>query len=95
MTGADALPQKGYYALGGKTLKYRPAKSQGATPETQMYGAYHGAPWNRFSDAVPFFGGLGAGYTSTANYWEDDVLPGMCKGGQCTNELWEQWTSLI
>ena len=79
LTGADALPQKGYYALGGKTLKYRPAKSQGATPETQMYGAYHGAPWNRFSDAVPFFGGLGAGYTSTANYWEDDVLPGMCK----------------
>ena len=84
LSGGDELPQKGYYALkdgagNGKTLKYRPAKSQGATPETQMYGAYHGAPWNRFSDAVPFFGGLGAGYTSTANYWEDDVLPGMCK----------------
>jgi len=75
----NLTPTKNYYGLGGKTLKYRPAKSQGATPETQMYGAYLGTPWNRWSDTRPFFTGFSSIYTSTGNYWEHDVLPGMCK----------------
>ena len=78
--GADLnRPINTYYALGHKTLKYRPAKSQGASPETQMYSAYFGAPYNRWTDATPFFAGINSVYTSTANHWEGDILPGMCK----------------
>ena len=74
-----ATPKNTYYALNHKTLRYRPAKSQGASPETQMYSAYFGAPYNRWSDSTPFFAGLNSAYTSTGNYWEGDILPGMCK----------------
>ena len=78
-------PKNTYFAFGdgdpgsGKVLKYRPAKSQGASPETQMYGAYLGTPWNRFTDTEKFATGLGTAYHSTGNHWEDDILPGMCK----------------
>ena len=83
-SGADddydtATPKNTYYALNHKTLRYRPAKSQGASPETQMYSAYFGAPYNRWSDSTPFFAGLNSAYNSTGNYWEGDILPGMCK----------------
>ena len=77
--GFGGVPQSTYYALNHKTLRYRPAKSQGASPETQMYSAYFGAPYNRWSDATPFFAGFNSVYTSTGNYWEGDILPGMCK----------------
>ena len=67
-----------YYNL-LRPLRYRPAKSQGASPETQMYGAYLGAPWNRHADYAKAWAGYGSSYVSTGNHWEDDVLPGMCK----------------
>ena len=82
---SNLTPKNTYFAFGdgdpgsGKVLKYRPAKSQGASPETQMYGAYLGTPWNRFTDTEKFATGLGTAYHSTGNHWEDDVLPGMCK----------------
>jgi len=44
-----------------------------------MYSAYFGAPWNRWTDATPFFAGFNSVYTSTGNHWEGDILPGMCK----------------
>ena len=82
ITGTTAVPSaptnNEYYNL-ERPLRYRPAKSQGASPETQMYGTYLGAPWNRHVDYHRAWAGLNSQYHSTGNHWEDDVLPGMCK----------------
>ena len=82
MTGTTTPPEpptdNNYYNL-LRPLRYRPAKSQGASPETQMYGTYLGAPWNRYVDYAKAWAGHGSSYVSTGNHWEDDVLPGMCK----------------
>jgi len=74
----NEAPSKNYYNL-GRPLSYRPAKSQGASPETQMYGAYLGAPFNRYSDYHKAWAGLNSNWLSNGNHWEDDILPGMCK----------------
>lgn len=82
ITGSTAVPSpptnNDYYNL-GRPLSYRPAKSQGASPETQMYGAYLGAPFNRYSDYHKAWAGLNSNWLSNGNHWEDDILPGMCK----------------
>lgn len=82
ITGTTAVPSaptnNEYYNF-ERPLRYRPAKSQGASPETQMYGTYLGAPWNRHVDYHRAWAGLNSQYHSTGNHWEDDVLPGMCK----------------
>ena len=82
ITGTTTAPppptDNNYYNL-QRPIRYRPAKSQGASPETQMYGAYLGAPWNRHMDYHPAWAGPSRHFISSGNHWEADVLPGMCK----------------
>tara|TARA_S200002703_G_scaffold152827_1_gene153692 strand:- start:29039 stop:35683 length:6645 start_codon:yes stop_codon:yes gene_type:complete len=82
ITGTAAVPSaptnNDYYNL-QRPLRYRPVKSQGASPETQMYGAYLNPPFNRHVDYHRAWAGLNSHWHSTGNHWEDDVLPGMCK----------------
>ena len=82
ITGSTTAPtpptNNDYYNL-QRPIRYRPAKSQGASPETQMYGAYLGAPWNRHVDYHPAWAGPSRHFISSGNHWEADVLPGMCK----------------